>query len=42
MGKSKLSPTQRINRIQKWNYEKGINKESCNSVQRNILKEKFK
>lgn len=37
----KLSPLQRINRIQRWNYERGINKESVNKVLRNILKEKY-
>lgn len=36
-----MSPLQRINRIQKWNYERGICKESVNSVLRNILKLKY-
>jgi len=37
----KLSPLQRINRIQRWNYERGICKESVNKVLRNILKLKY-
>lgn len=42
MAKSKLSRMQRINRIMKFNEIRGTNKESVNSVLRNILKEKFK
>ena len=37
-----MSPLQRINRIQRFNYERGICKESVNKVLRNILKLKFK
>jgi hypothetical protein len=37
----KLSPLQRINRIQRFNYERGICKESVNKVLRNILKLKY-
>ena len=37
----KLSPLQRINRIQRFNYERGICKETVNKVLRNILKIKF-
>ena len=41
MTKSKQTPIQRINRIQKYNLSKGINKESVNNVQRKILMLKF-
>ena len=41
MAKSKQTPIQRINRIQKFNLERGINKESINNVQRRILMLKF-
>ena len=37
----KLSPLQRINRIMKWNYNRGICKESVVDVYRKILKEKY-
>jgi transcription initiation factor TFIIIB Brf1 subunit/transcription initiation factor TFIIB len=36
-----LSPLQRINRTQRFNYERGICKESVNKVLRNILKLKY-
>lgn len=41
MAKSKKTPIQRINRIQKFNLERGNNKESVNNVQRKILMLKF-
>lgn len=37
----KLSPLQRINRIQKYYYDRGKNSERVNSVLRNILKLKY-
>jgi hypothetical protein len=36
-----LTPLQRINRILAFYYKRGINKESVNKVQRNILKAKL-
>jgi len=36
-----MSALQRINRIQRFNYDRGINKESVNKVLRNILKIKY-
>ena len=41
MAKTKQTPIQRINRIQKFNLELGNNKESVNNVQRKILMLKF-
>ena len=41
MSTTKLTPTQRINRILAFYYKRGINKESVNKVQRNILKAKL-
>lgn len=41
MTKSNQTPLQRINRIQKFYYSRGQNRESVNSVLRNILKNKF-
>jgi hypothetical protein len=41
MAKSKQTPTQRINRIQKFYLERGNNKESVNKIQRKILAIKF-
>lgn len=41
MAKSKQTPIQRINRIQKFNLERGNNKESINNLQRKILMLKF-
>lgn len=35
--KSKESPLKRINRVLNWNQSKGINKESCNRVYRNVI-----
>lgn len=32
----------RINKVMKWNLSKGINKESVNTVYRNIIKLKYK
>ena len=36
-----LSPLQRINRVQKYYYDRGCNRESVNKVLRNILKLKY-
>ena len=33
---------QRINRVIKWNYNRGINKESVNIVYRKIIKQRLK
>ena len=41
MSTTKLTPIQRINRILAFYYKRGINKESVNKVQRNILKAKL-
>jgi hypothetical protein len=37
----KLSPLQRINRVQKYYYDRGKNSERVNKVLRNILKLKY-
>lgn len=37
-----LSNYQRINRVMKWNYNRGINKESVNAVFRKIIKQRLK
>jgi hypothetical protein len=34
-----MTPKQRILRILKWNYNRGINKESVNEVYRKLLKD---
>ena len=39
--KSKQSPIQRINRIMKFYYLRGQNRENVNSVYRNILKSRI-
>jgi hypothetical protein len=39
---NKLSNLQRINRIMKWNYNRGICKESVVDVYRKIIKNKLK
>jgi len=38
---NKLTPLQRINRVQRFNYNRGINKESVNNIIRKILKQKY-
>lgn len=35
------TPLQRINRVQRFNYNRGINKESVNTVLRKIIKQKY-
>lgn len=41
MAKSKQTPIQRVNRIQKFYLERGNNRESVNKIQRKILALKF-
>lgn len=39
--KSKQTPMQRIQRIMKFNYNRGLNSERVNAVYRNIIKQKL-